>query len=114
MNTLCLVGRLVSDPEVKKTKTGKLCAKYTLAVYRTKETTDFIDCIVYEKGAELAEKYFHKGLTVAISGEMRVDKYEDKEGNKRSYAYAFVHNQDFCTTKAESESRGDEPPFGCM
>ena len=62
------MGRLTRDPEVRYTagENALAIARYTLAVDRRfrrdgEATADFISCVVFGRGAEFAEKYFHQG-----------------------------------------------------
>lgn len=85
MNNCTFIGRLSKDPEMRYTQQGTAIARFSLAVDRkTKEKqTDFFDIEVWGKTAEFVEKYFHKGMRVAVRGEMRTNTYTDKEGTKR-------------------------------
>ena len=49
MNVVILMGRMVRDPELKYTSGGKAFANFTLAVQKTKDEAEFIDCTVWEK-----------------------------------------------------------------
>lgn len=105
MNKVHLIGRLTSDPEVKQTETTTV-AKYRLAVPRDykRDETDFINCVAFGKSAEHAEKYYHKGLKVAVSGRIQTGSYEKQDGTKVYTTDVVVENQEF----VESKSQGDE------
>ena len=67
MNKVILMGRLTRDPEVRYTpgENSFAIARYTLAVDRKirkdgDATADFINCVVFGRSAEFAEKYFRK------------------------------------------------------
>lgn len=79
MNIVMLIGRLTSDPELKQNEKYTQC-KFTLAVNRLKEGTDFINCIAWNKQAELINKYLKKGSQVAIEGRIQTGSYEGKNG----------------------------------
>ena len=79
MNIVMLIGRLTSDPELKQNEKYTQC-KFTLAVNRLKEGTDFINCIAWNKQAELINKYLKKGSQVAIDGRIQTGSYEGKNG----------------------------------
>ena len=81
MNKVFLIGRLTSDPELRESTNGTKQTKFTLAVNRMKEGTDYISCIAWNKTAELIEKYLHKGNQTAIEGRIQTGSYE-KEGKK--------------------------------
>jgi len=80
MNSVVLLGRVVRDAELRGTKTQM--AVFTLAVPRRykKDEVDFIDCIVFGKTAEFAEKYVKKGTPFVVHGAMQTGSYKDKEG----------------------------------
>ena len=86
MNSINLVGRLTADPELKQTQSGKSVCSFTLAVSRprVKNTTDFIDCEVWNQSAEYLTSYGRKGNLVAVTGVLTSHKYEDKSGNRRT------------------------------
>ena len=63
--------------------------RYTLAVDRRfakkdqgATTADFISCVVFGKGAEFAEKYFHKGQKVLVEGRIQTGSYTNKDRQK--------------------------------
>ena len=86
MNSINIIGRLTKEVELRRTQSGKAVATYSLAVKRprSKEDTDFINCVTWEKAAEYLSQYGHKGDVVAVSGSMQSRKWEDKNGNKRT------------------------------
>ena len=76
MNKVILMGRLTRDPEVRYSQGGEnplAIARYTLAVDRRfrrdgEQTADFISCVSFGRTAEFAEKYFHQGIRIVVSG----------------------------------------------
>ena len=86
MNAINLVGRLTADPELKQTQSGKSVCSFTLAVSRprVKDTTDFINCVVWNQSAEYLTTYGRKGNLVAVTGVLTSRKYDDKDGNHRT------------------------------
>lgn len=101
MNKVVLIGRITKDIELKKSQENKYYTRFNLAVPRpmTKDETDFINCVAFEKTAELMEKYLHKGDRIAIEGKIRVGKYSTKEGKKRTQIDIFVENIQFLGEK---------------
>lgn len=111
MNKVILVGRLTRDPEARYTQgeNQTAIARYTLAVDRRfkrdgEPTADFINCVVFGKSAEFAEKYFRQGLRVAISGKITTGSYTNKDGIKVYTTEVTVEDQEFAESKAESEA----------
>ena len=103
MNKSIISGRLTRDPEItyKQVNNENLCiARYTLAVNRIKNNeADFIDCVAFGKTAELAEKYYTRGIKLIILGRIQVDSYKDKDGNNRKATKIVVENAEFCESK---------------
>lgn len=110
MNSIILVGRLTADPDIKvaRNKDKTLIANFNIAVYRDKETTDFIHCVAFSNTAELIEKYFTKGLRVAVNGSLNIDVVENKDGTKEYYTKVIVRNVEICQSKKENQSSGDD------
>lgn len=110
MNSITLVGRLTANPEIRvaKNKEKTKVATFTLAVYRDKETTDFIKCVSFRETAELAEKYFAKGLRVAVNGSLNIDVVEDKNGDRSYYTKVIARNVEICQSKNESSEQKDD------
>ena len=117
MNQVILSGRLTRDPEVRYSQGSNICfAKYTLAVNRTyrkegEPTADFINCIVFGKPAEFAEKYFRQGMKIEIVGRWQTKSYTNKDGNKVYTNDCIVEKQEFGQSKSESqrEERSTQP-----
>lgn len=107
MNNVNLVGRLCRDTETFTSGKGKdalLIGRYTIAIdrgYDKDAATDFIPCVVFGKSAEFAEKYFKKGLRVAVSGRLQTGSYEDKDGVTRYTFDVAVNQQEFADGKKE-------------
>ena len=78
MNKWSGAGRLTKDPEVRTGKTGTKVVTFVLAVYRTKDDTDFIPITAFDKQADFAEQYFRKGSRVGVIGSISVNHYKDK------------------------------------
>ena len=111
-NKVFLIGRIVRDPDVRYTQGEKsmAIARYTLAVDRRfkkdgEPTADFISCVAFSKNGEFAEKYFHKGMKIAVSGRIQTGSYTNKEGQKVYTTDVIVEEQEFCEKKGEGESQ---------
>lgn len=114
MNKVILMGRLTRDPEVRYT-TGQnimAVARYALAVPRKfkregERDADFIECVAFGKAAEFAEKYFHKGIKIAITGRIQTGSYVNKEGRKVYTTDVVIEEQEFAESKTASQGDGD-------
>ncbi len=112
MNKVILMGRLTKDPDIRGEGTN-LIARYTLAVDRRysrdeENKTDFINCVVFSKGAEFAEKYLKKGTKVAITGRIQTGSYTNKDGQKVYTTDVIVEEQEFAESKNSSGSSSNE------
>lgn len=98
MNKLIITGRLTRDPEVKAIGENNMVAKFTVAVnrnYKDKDgnrPADFIPCEAFGKTAEFISNYVTKGRLVEVDGEMRVDQYQNEEGENRTFTKCHVNS----------------------
>ena len=111
MNKAILMGRLVSDPEVRYSQGREpvAVARYTLAVNRRfaregEQQADFIKCISFGKTAEFAEKYFKKGQLISVIGRIQVRSWDDNEGKKRWSTEVVIEEQYFAEGKKDSNA----------
>lgn len=97
LNQVALMGRLVEDPKTYEGKENTL-STFTLAVNEGEERTSFFDCKLFGKDAVVA--YLNKGDKIGIAGRLSQEKYETKDGNKRSAVVIIVNNIEFADVKA--------------
>ncbi len=119
MNKVILMGRLTRDPEVRYSQgeTPLAIARYSLAVDRRNarnnngddQTADFINCVSFGRTAEFAERYFHKGTKIAITGRIQTGSYTNKDGVKVYTTEVVVEEQEFAESK--NASSGNEGGF---
>lgn len=117
MNKIILIGRICNDPEIRYTQgDNTMCiARYRLAVDRKykrdgEPDADFIPCVAFGKSAEFAEKYFRKGMKVAIEGRMQSGSYTNKDGVKVYTMDCVVEGQEFCESKGQSQEQEQPQP----
>lgn len=119
LNHITLAGRLVRDPELRRTQNGTAVASFTLACERDFKNesgdreVDFIDCVAWRKTAELVSSYFTKGRMAIVSGRLQIRGWTDKDGNRRKSAEILVDNIYFGDSKPQTggatEATGAEP-----
>lgn len=110
-NKIILIGNLTKDIEVKQTQSGMVLTNFDIAVaraFKNKQTgeteTDFIRCQAWGKTAEFLARYFSKGKSVVVEGDLRNNNYTDQNGVKH---YGFVVNVQtvgFAGNKSDSAS----------
>ena len=105
MNVVILMGRMTRDPELKYTSGGKAFANFSLAVQKTKDEVEFIDCTAWEKTAETIAEYFRKGNRILIQGRLSVSNYE-QNGEKRKSTKVVVNSFEFVESTGTSGNNG--------
>lgn len=107
LNSVCLMGRLTADPELKSTQSGVSVCSFRIAVDRTyqpkgqEKQTDFINIVTWRGTAEFVSRYFRKGQLVAVQGSIQTSQYTDRDGNKRTAFDVVADNVFFAEKKAE-------------
>ncbi len=90
LNQTVIVGRLVRDPELRETETGKKITNITLAVPRSYKNvngeydTDFISCILWQGVAENTVNYIKKGDLLGIKGRVQSRVIEEDEDVRKN------------------------------
>jgi single-strand DNA-binding protein len=107
MNSINLTGRLTADVELKNTQSGIPVCSFRLAVKRpnAKDETDFINCKAWRSTAEFVAKYFSKGNMIAVTGYLTSNRYEDKNGNKRTDYEVICDRCEFCEGKTAQDQQ---------
>lgn len=111
MNSICLTGRIAHELEPRQTQGGTSVVSFTIAVKRpkTKDATDFIDCVAWGNTADFICQNFSKGKSIGVCGCLTSRKYEDKYGNKRIAFEVRADDAYFCGDKPTQETR--QPKF---
>ena len=116
MNHVVLVGRLTRDVELKYIQgSGTPVANFGVAVDREftgkdgKKEVDFIDIQVWGKSAENCANYIGKGSLVAIQGSIRVDSYQDQEGNNKKITRVNANRVQFLDSKKDNQNKNIVP-----
>ena len=104
MNIAILMGRMTRDPELKYTSGGKAYTTFTLAVQKTRDEAEFIDCVAWEKTAENIAEYFRKGNRILIQGRLSVSSYE-QNGEKRKFTRVLANSFEFVDSKNSGNSQ---------
>lgn len=109
MNSTNFIGRLTAEPELRRTPNGTACCSFSLAVKRprAKDTTDFLNFVVWQQGAEYLCQYGHKGDCVGVSGYLTSRAWEDKNGNKRVAYEVICDSVELLSSKRNSEGNSN-------
>jgi len=105
MNKVTMLGRLVKDPEMRTTNSGKNVASFTLAVPRrfaqkdAQITADYFNMSAWGKLGDFVSKYFRKGQQVLVSGRLENRTWNDNEGNKKYATDVILEEVYFADSK---------------
>ena len=108
LNQLVVIGRLVKDPELRKTENGKNVTNITLAVPRSYKNpngeydTDFIDCVLWSTVSESTTEYCKKGDLLGIKGRIQTRTYE-KDEEKKYVTEVVAEKVTFLSSKKADE-----------
>ena len=117
MNKAVLIGRLVRDPEVRYTQSGKAVASITLAVDRRNRkqaemsgqpTADFIPCVAWDKLAQVIGDNLGKGRRIGVEGRIQVRSYDAQDGSKRYVTEVVVSELEFLDSRKENANQPGE------
>jgi single-strand DNA-binding protein len=107
MNSVSLIGRLTADPETRYFESGKVVAKFSIAVNRTKEEADFFEIEAWEKTAEVVSQYCKKGSQVGITGSLVQERWKDKTTDtNRSKVVVRCNRLELLGSRPEGEGQG--------
>lgn len=117
LNHCQFIGRLARDPEARFLADGKAVTNFSIAVgsqWKNKagekqESVEWINCITYEKLAEICAEYLNKGSQVFVSGKMKTRKWQDKEGKDRYTTEIIVNDLQMLGGKSSVESVEKKP-----
>lgn len=112
MNKIILMGWLTRDPEIRYSQgsNSMMIARYTLAVDKKRKrddgiTADFFRIVAFNRLAEFAEKYLHRGTKILLSGYVQTGTYE-KDGVKMPFFEVVAGEQEFAESKGASSNNG--------
>ena len=113
LNHITIMGRLVRDPELRRTGSGVAVTNFCVAVDRDyvakdggERKTDFINCFAWRGTGEFIAKYFTKGRMIVVDGRLEMRDWTDKVGNKRTSAEINVDNAYFGDSKRDGDNGG--------
>ncbi len=115
LNKAMIIGYLGSDPDVRYMPSGKAAANFSVATTsrwkdkqsgEQKEHTEWHRCVAFDKNADTIAEHLKKGAQVYIEGELRTNKYDDKDGITRYSTEIRVMRFSFLDRKGD----GARPP----
>ena len=108
INVAIICGHLTKDIELMKTQNGNSVAKFTVAVDGYNDNTNFINCVAWNKLADILNMYCKKGDLVTVEGRISVRNYENQQG-KKVYITEIVVNNVQLPPKSDSNGQNYNP-----
>ena len=117
LNKVMLAGNLTRDPELKYTPNNTAVCNIGVASNRTwrdkdgqkQEEVTFVDCEAWGKTGEAINEYLTKGRPIFIEGRLKLDQWQDKEGQNRSKLKVVIDNFQFVDSKPEGGQQQHPP-----
>ena len=119
LNKIIVMGRLVKDPELRRTQSGTAVTSFRIAVDRDfkgqdgSKQADFFDVVAWRATAEFVSKYFTKGRMAVVEGRLQSRDWTDRDGGKRVAIEIVADNIYFGDSKRDSAGDyGSAPAYG--
>ena len=116
LNKIILMGRLVKDPELRRTQSGTAVTSFRIAVDRDfksqdgSKQADFFDVVAWRNTAEFVSKYFTKGRMAIVEGRLQTRDWTDREGGKRVATEIVADNIYFGDSKRDGAGEYGSAP----
>jgi single-strand DNA-binding protein len=110
--SITIIGHLGRDPEIRTTPSGKTVAGFSVAVsetYKDSKTTEWFNIVVWEKLAEICQRFLHKGDPVMIVGKLRTREYDAKDGTRKKAVEVIASNMVLMSSKRQAEAAPESP-----
>lgn len=106
LNKAILGGRMTADVELKQTQSGVAVCSFSIAVNRrvakdAEQQVDFINCVAWRQTAEFIAKYFRKGSSICIVGQIQTRSWQDQQGQKRYATEVIADEAYFVDSKSD-------------
>ena len=114
VNKVFLMGNLTRDLEMRALPSGTNVGSFGIAVnerFKSKdgewqERANFVDCEIFGARADAMSRFLGKGSPVFIEGKLRLDQWEDTQGQKRSKLKVVVDNFEFVGGGRDAQGGG--------
>lgn len=116
MNKVVLIGNICKDPELSETNSGVAVCRFSIAVNRRRasaeaeQQTDFFNVTAWRGLADTISRFCKKGNKIAVTGQIQIRTYEDREGAKRTSVDVVAEEVEFLSPKSNDEARTAEEP----
>lgn len=113
LNKVMLIARLTRDPELRYTANNTAVCNLSVAVNHSwknqsgekQEEVTYVDCTAWGRTADAVNQYCHKGDPLYVEGRLRLEQWQDKEGQNRSKLGVVVDRVEFLGSKRQDEGQ---------
>lgn len=107
MNVKFVTGNVGRDPEIQFTTNGSKVAKFSIAAragFGKDAPTEWNECVVWGKLADVVEQYVAKGSKIAVVGRVEFDQWTDKNtGEARTRAKLNVQELELLGSRQDAD-----------
>lgn len=114
LNKVILGGRLTADPELKTTQSGISVVTFTIAVNRRyskdaaqQSESDFFNVTAWRQTAEFVSRYFRKGSSICVVGNIQNRNWTDQDGQKHYRTDIVADEVMFVDSRSDSPVASD-------
>lgn len=112
-----VAGRLTADPELKQTTSGISVCSFSVASNKRQKAgeeqkeANFIDVVAWRQTAEFVSRYFRKGSSIFVTGELETEMYTDRDGKKTKRTRINADRVQFVDSKSESDGQAADNSY---
>ena len=119
INSICLVGRMTKDAELRHTPSNVAVATFTLAVNRNRKNengereADFINCVIWRQQAENLANWAKKGALIGVTGRIQTRSYDNQQGQRVYVTEVVAESFQLLESRTAREGQGGNcnPPY---
>lgn len=108
LNRFTAIGRLTKDPEKRDYSGGNLVIMSLAINSREREETCYIDVVAFGRTADACAEHLGKGSQVCVDGRLRLERWEDRDGNRRSKHSVTAQSVQFLASPGARQDRGKD------
>lgn len=116
INQVIIIGRMVANAELKYTNSGTPLSKFSVAVNRRvkqgdqwTEEASFFNITFWGKQAESLSQYLQKGKQIAITGQLKQDRWTDGDGKNHSRVEIVADNIQLLGGRSDGDAKQAPP-----
>ena len=112
INSICLVGRMTRDAELRYTPSNQAVATFTLAVNRNfknqngEREADFINVVIWRQQAENLANWAKKGALIGVTGRIQTRSYDNQQGQRVYVTEVVAESFQLLESRTAREGQG--------